>query len=392
MLVLLNELYGMSERDKGHQQAEEEATRYEVVGVQRYKSDTAANMRKWVLWSETQTEQRVQRVRHDRGGEYMNSELQRFYHERGIQIEPTAGFSPESNGIAERHNLTLLDMILPMLTDSADPAYGLPPLSNKFAAEAAIYANDLHNAKPAASATIGTTPHEGSFQRAVDLNIFQRFGSRVWVHRTGHRPKLAPRAIPGRFLGFERPFGSGIYRVLLDDGRVTQSQIVQFSNRLAGQGGIPACGGGGDGDHMSQAGTVDDTDDEDGSSVGPSNALPVNPATVEPAALPEPEPEQAQPQSGAQMLDAAAVAGPELGQARSQGSAPPSMQSANLPKLLAIPIPCMRHIWVKRIAWGHSHSQLRAFREAPILVNALQLGSASGLAVGSESGSTAGKV
>jgi hypothetical protein len=220
----------------------DEAARYAVVGVQQYKGDTAANMRKWVLWSETQTEQRVQRVRHDRGGEYMNSELQRFYHERGIQIEPTAGFSPESNGIAERHNLTLLDMILPMLTDSADPAYGLPPLSNKFAAEAAIYANDLHNAKQAASATTGTTPHEGFFQRAVDLNIFQRFGSRVWVHRTEHRTKLAPRAIPGRFLGCERPFGSGIYRVLLDDGRVTQSQTVQFSNRLAMQGGIPACG------------------------------------------------------------------------------------------------------------------------------------------------------
>jgi hypothetical protein len=83
---------------------------------------------------------------------------------------------------------------------------------------------------------------------------------------------------------------------------------------------------------MSQAGTVYDTDDEDGPSVGPSNALPVNPAMVEPTALLEPEPEQAQPQSGAQMSDAAAVAKPELGQARSQGSASSSMQSANLPK------------------------------------------------------------
>jgi hypothetical protein len=32
-----------------------------------------------------------------------------------------------------------------------------------------------------------------------------------------------------RFLGFERPF-VGIYRVLLDDGRVTQSQTVTFSD------------------------------------------------------------------------------------------------------------------------------------------------------------------
>jgi hypothetical protein len=33
-------------------------------------------------------------------------------------MEPTAGYSPEANGIAERHNLTLLDMALPMLADS----------------------------------------------------------------------------------------------------------------------------------------------------------------------------------------------------------------------------------------------------------------------------------
>jgi transposase InsO family protein len=84
----------------------DEATRHALIGVQRTKSDTAANVRRWVAWSETQTGQRVQRVRHDRGGQYMNSSLQRFYSERGIQMEPTVGYTPEANGIAERHNLT----------------------------------------------------------------------------------------------------------------------------------------------------------------------------------------------------------------------------------------------------------------------------------------------
>jgi transposase InsO family protein len=104
----------------------DEATRYALIGVQRTKSDTAANVRRWVAWSETQTEQHVQRVRHDRGGEYMNSSLQRFYSGQGIETEPTAGYTPEENGIAERQKLTLLNMILPMLADSADPAHGLP--------------------------------------------------------------------------------------------------------------------------------------------------------------------------------------------------------------------------------------------------------------------------
>ena len=44
--------------------------------------------------------------------------------------------------------LTLLDMAMPMLADSADAAFGLPPLSTQHAADAIIYANDLHNATP----------------------------------------------------------------------------------------------------------------------------------------------------------------------------------------------------------------------------------------------------
>jgi hypothetical protein len=101
----------------------DEATRYALVEVLRYKSETAAHLQRCILWCETQTGLQVQRVRHDRGGEYMNGQFLSFYKERGIQVEPTAGYSPESNGIVELHNLTLADMLLLMIADSADPAF-----------------------------------------------------------------------------------------------------------------------------------------------------------------------------------------------------------------------------------------------------------------------------
>jgi hypothetical protein len=41
-----------------------------------------------------------------------------------------------------------------------------------------------------------------------------------------HQGKLAARAQPGRFLGYERPFGYGVVKVLLDGGGITQSQAV----------------------------------------------------------------------------------------------------------------------------------------------------------------------
>jgi hypothetical protein len=76
----------------------DEATRYACVGLLHHKSDTAAEVRKQITWCETQTDHRVQRVRHDCGGEHMSRQLQQYYQERGIQPEPTAGYSPEANG------------------------------------------------------------------------------------------------------------------------------------------------------------------------------------------------------------------------------------------------------------------------------------------------------
>ena len=47
--------------------------------------------------------------------------------ERGNEQEWAAGYSHEVNGLADRHNLTLLDTAMPMHADSADEPFGLPP-------------------------------------------------------------------------------------------------------------------------------------------------------------------------------------------------------------------------------------------------------------------------
>jgi hypothetical protein len=55
-----------------------EATRFARVGIIHRKSDTAAEVRTQVVWCETQGSKRGQRVRLDRGGEYMSGQLQTF--------------------------------------------------------------------------------------------------------------------------------------------------------------------------------------------------------------------------------------------------------------------------------------------------------------------------
>jgi hypothetical protein len=96
-------------------------------------------------------------------------------HCRLVQRQDTShypGYSPEVNSLAERHQLTMQDVALPSLADSADERHGLKPLSDRFAGYALVYANDLHNTMPASGATVGRTPYEGLLGRQVTLGAF----------------------------------------------------------------------------------------------------------------------------------------------------------------------------------------------------------------------------
>jgi transposase InsO family protein len=212
----------------------DEGTRFAVVAVLQRKSDAEIAVRNAIEWFECKTDLRVQRVRSDRGGEYMGGHLIRYYEKKGIQREQGPGYSPEVNGLAERHQLTMQDVALPSLADSADERHGLKPLGDRFAGYALVYANDLYNTMPVSGATVGRTPNEGQLGRHAMLGVFRCFGCRCWVHTPGkpfvHRRKFEPRARPGRILGFDKPFGSGIYKLPLDSGKITQSQTVVFDD------------------------------------------------------------------------------------------------------------------------------------------------------------------
>ncbi|CAL5397431.1 unnamed protein product [Camellia sinensis] len=70
---------------------------------------------------ENQLERKIKKLRSDRGGEYNVGTLSTFCEEHGIIHEVTPPYSPQSNGIAERKNRTLMDMINAMLISSGLP-------------------------------------------------------------------------------------------------------------------------------------------------------------------------------------------------------------------------------------------------------------------------------
>jgi hypothetical protein len=61
------------------------------------KSEAEVAVCNAIAWFECQTDLRVQRVRSDRGEEYMGNDLLRFYEKKGIQREQGPGYSPETS-------------------------------------------------------------------------------------------------------------------------------------------------------------------------------------------------------------------------------------------------------------------------------------------------------
>ena len=82
----------------------------------------------------------LQRLRSDRGGEYFSNEFDLFYAENAIIHERTHPYSLQSNGVAERKNRTLTDMVDTMLDTSG--------LSKKWWGEALMTACHVLNRVP----------------------------------------------------------------------------------------------------------------------------------------------------------------------------------------------------------------------------------------------------
>lgn len=93
--------------------------------------------------------------RSDRGKEYVNKEIIEFLEKEGIEMQFTAGYSPEQNGVAERKNRSLIEMVRCMLVEAKLP-------SNLWG-EAVSTANYLQN-RILTRAT-GVTPYERMFNK-----------------------------------------------------------------------------------------------------------------------------------------------------------------------------------------------------------------------------------
>ena len=173
------------------------ATRYSWVRFLKKKSDAYQVIKDFILETKTQQGVTFKRFRADNGGEYIDHRVVDLFKDHGIINEPTPSHSPETLGIPERFNRTIVEATRAMLDSSG--------LSKQLWAEATATANYIKNRQPHAFLK-DRTPYEALSGNKPSVLHLHPFGQKCFVHipRTA-RPagsKLSPRATEGFFVGY----------------------------------------------------------------------------------------------------------------------------------------------------------------------------------------------
>ncbi|KAK2451463.1 putative mitochondrial protein [Trifolium repens] len=135
----------------------------------------------------------MQCLRTDRGGEFTSTAFNEFCSENGVKRQLTAAYTPQQNGVSERKNRTLLNMVRSMIA-----ARNVP---KKFWPEPVKWAAYVMNRCPTL-AVRDMTPEEAWSGRKPSVHHFRVFGCLAHVHVPDvHRKKLDGKSIKYVLLG-----------------------------------------------------------------------------------------------------------------------------------------------------------------------------------------------
>ena len=151
-----------------------------------------------IFFTQFQTQPRMFRT--DNGREYINSNMQQFFKQKGFMHQTSCPDTHQQNGVTKRKNRTLLEMTRAIMLDSHVPTYLWP--------EAIATANYLTNRLPTKSLQYHTplATLQTHFPIPSSHTLPPRiFGCTVFVHySTRVRKKFQPRAVKCVLIGYGR--------------------------------------------------------------------------------------------------------------------------------------------------------------------------------------------
>ena len=186
----------------------DDSTRFCYVYLLRSKAEAIESFVHYKNEVENQLGKKIKRIRSDRGGEYV-SPFGEYCSVHGIIHETTAPYSPQQNGIAERKNRTLKEMMNAMLTSS-----GLP---QNLWGEALLSANYVLNKLP--HRRLDKTPYELWKGFVPSYKYLKVWGclAKVMVPKP-KKVRIGPKTVDCIFIGYAR--NSSAYRFLVHKSEI----------------------------------------------------------------------------------------------------------------------------------------------------------------------------
>jgi transposase InsO family protein len=171
----------------------DDLSRYGYIYLMKHKSETFEKFKEFQSEVENHRNKKIKFLRSDRGGEYLSYEFGIHLKNCGIVSQLTPPGTPQRNGVSERRNRTLLDMVRSMMSLS-----DLPMSFWGYALETAAFTLNR-----APSKSVETTPYELWFGKKPKLSFLKIWGCEAYVKRL-QPDKLEPKAEKCVFIGYPK--------------------------------------------------------------------------------------------------------------------------------------------------------------------------------------------
>ncbi|KAJ9544159.1 hypothetical protein OSB04_023866 [Centaurea solstitialis] len=168
-------------------------SRYGYVYLTRPKSESFERFKEFHNEVQNQLDKRIKFLRSDRGGEYLSDEFDNHLMKCGIVSQLTPPYTPQMNGVSERRNRTLLDMVRTMMCHSTLPI--------SFWGHALETAAHILNRAPTKS--VEKTPYELWKGKKPNISFLKIWGCEVYVKRPTSE-KLRPKSDKCFFVGYPK--------------------------------------------------------------------------------------------------------------------------------------------------------------------------------------------
>jgi transposase InsO family protein len=191
-------------------------SRYGYVYLMKHKSESFEKFKEFQNEVQNQLGKTIKAIRSDRGGEYLSQEFNDHLRSCGIVSQLTPPGTPQWNGVSERRNRTLLDMVRSMMGHTC-----LPISFWGYALETSAFTLNRCPSK-----SVEKTPYELWTGNVPKMSFMRIWGCEAYVRKLIPE-KLGPKSDKCFFVGYPKET-KGYYFYNQSEGKVFVARNAVF--------------------------------------------------------------------------------------------------------------------------------------------------------------------